>query len=396
MPTRSPHSRRRADERRPASPDTHAIERATRPAGQPLPAGVRAQLEPRFGHSFEQVRVHADTSADALLAPLGSPAAMVDGDIYVTPAQYAPDTPAGRFLLAHELTHVVQARTGGVNGDEAASRPGDAAEREATAAAAAALSGLDVAPPTSSVAPVAAFSLDPSTLWNTITDNSLSGAVGMATEMSKTAASPIARGLGMVDEYGREISKVAGESSGIPMLGRLLGPLGLISNADSMVTAAGKGGAQGVGDFLGAATGFAGSIAPTLELGAMGAQGLGLGGAAAGLEGAAAALGPVGAVAGSFAGGYTLGSHLYNHTSVGDRSQDSLGWLDSMLTDEGEQSWMLTQSEEFDQAWEDNDVLGVIGNGLQIGAAGTAGAIGGLAGGIGDAAGAAYDWLTDW
>jgi hypothetical protein len=214
--------------------------------------------------------------------------------------------------------------------------------------------------------------------------------------MSKTAASPIARGLGMVDEYGREISKVAGESSGIPMLGRLLGPLGLISNADSMVTAAGKGGAQGVGDFLGAATGFAGSIAPTLELGAMGAQGLGLGGAAAGLEGAAAALGPVGAVAGSFAGGYTLGSHLYNHTSVGDRSQDSLGWLDSMLTDEGEQSWMLTQSEEFDQAWEDNDVLGVIGNGLQIGAAGTAGAIGGLAGGIGDAAGAAYDWLTDW
>ena len=393
MPAHPLHSRRRPLDRRSDSPETTRRDRPTR-SGEPLPASVRGHLEPRFGHSFAEVRVHADASAEALLAPLGAPAAAVGGDIYVAPAEYAPDTAAGRFLLAHELTHVIQSRQAGIRAG--AGGPGGASEREATAGAVAALSGHDVAAPASAAAPVALFSLDPSVLWNSITDNGLSGAVGMATEMSKTPASPIARGLGMVDEYGREISKVAGESSGLPMLGRLLGPLGLISNYDSAKTALGTGGAQGVGDFLGAANGFVGSIAPTLELGAMGANGLGLGGAAAGLEGAAAALGPVGAVAGSFAGGYALGGHLYNHTSVGERSQDSLGWLDSMLTDEGEQSWMVTQSEEFDQAWEDNDVLGVLGNGLQIGAAGTVGALGGLAGGVGDAAGAAYDWLTDW
>jgi hypothetical protein len=387
MSTRSPQSRLRAEARRPSSPETHPSDRASRPFGQPVPSQVRAHLEPRFGHSFEQVRVHSDAAAEAFLSPLGSPAAAVDGDIYVTPARYAPDTPAGRFLLAHELTHVVQARTGGL-AEHTTSRPGDAAEREATAAATAIAAGHDVAPPAAPVAPVAAFSLDPSQLWNTITDNSLSGAVGMATEMSKTAASPVARGLGMVG--------AAGPASGIPMLGRLLGPLGMYSNYEAGKKALETPGAQGVGDFLGAANGFVGSIAPTLELGAMGANSLGLGGAAAGMEGAAAALGPVGAVAGSFAGGYALGGHLYNHTSVGDRSQDSLGWLDNMMTDEGEQSWMLTQAEEFDQAWEDNDVLGVVGNGLQIGAAGTAGAIGGLAGGVGDAAVGAYDWLTDW
>ncbi|HUF35884.1 MAG TPA: hypothetical protein VMN37_08040 [Gemmatimonadales bacterium] len=115
-----------------------------------------------------------------------------------------------------------------------------------------------------------------------------------------------------------------------------------------------------------------------------------------GLGSAASALGPAGAVAGSFAGGYALGDHLYHNTSVGDRSQDSLGWIDDLLTGEGESSWMVRQSEEFDEAWDDGDVLGVIGNGLQIGGAATAGAIGGLAGGVADAAGAAWDWMTDW
>ncbi len=388
------YPRRHASRQRPNGPQSQSPERAgARPprhgpsAGEPLNAAVRGSLEPRFGHSFEQVRVHADASAEALLEPVGAPAAAIGGEIFVAPGQYRPDTVAGRYLLAHELAHVVQASRYGTEESAAVSRAGDASERDAGEAAAAVMSGFDAPAMNTAAAPIAPFSLDPSVIWNSITDNSLSGAVGLATEMSKTAASPIARGLGMVG--------AAGPSSGIPMLGRALGPLGIISNAMSMDTALETGGAQGVGDFLGAANGLVGSIAPTLELGAMGAQGLGLGGAAAGLEGAAAALGPLGAVAGSFAGGYTLGGHLYNNTSVGERSQDSLGWLDSLLTDEGEQSWMLTQSEEFDEAWDQGDVLGVLGNGLQIGGAATAGAIGGLAGGIADAGSAVWDWITD-
>lgn len=45
-----------------------------------------------------------------------------------------------------------------------------------------------------------------------------------------------------------------------------------------------------------------------------------------------------GALAGSFAGGYALGTLLNDNTSVGERTQDSLGWIDRMLTDEGESS----------------------------------------------------------
>src|SRR5215208_5234285 len=39
------------------------VEAVLRSTGQPLDATVRAFMEPRFGHDFSQVRVHADTKA---------------------------------------------------------------------------------------------------------------------------------------------------------------------------------------------------------------------------------------------------------------------------------------------------------------------------------------------
>lgn len=41
---------------------THVAE-TVRSAGEPLDEGVRADLEPRFGHDFSRVRVHADGQA---------------------------------------------------------------------------------------------------------------------------------------------------------------------------------------------------------------------------------------------------------------------------------------------------------------------------------------------
>jgi Domain of unknown function (DUF4157) len=380
MHSRFPRARERAHQRVAEAPGARTS------AGQPLTESTRQRFEPRFRHDFADVRIHADAAAGVLADAVGAPAFATGNEIFLRPGEFELEDAAGQYLLAHELAHVVQHDRTGTDPHLTTSRAGDASEGEATSAAARVLSGGEAGPMHAPAAAVAPFSLDPKALWNSITDNSLSGAVGMATEMSKTAASPIARGLGMVDEYGREVSKVAGESSGLPMLGRALGPLGIISNVMSMQSALKTGGAQGAGDFLAAGNGVVGSLAPTLELGAMGAEGLGFGGAAAGMEGLAASLGPIGAVAGSFAGGYTLGTHLNNNTSVGDRAQDSLGWIDGMLTGDGEQSWMLRQSEEFDDAWDKGDALGVIGNGLQIGGAATAGAIGGLAGGAVDAA----------
>ena len=76
--------------------------------GRPLGPGVRAFMESRFGHDFSQVRVHTDSNAGESARSLDALAYTLGRDIVFGAGQYAPETPAGRGLLAHELTHVVQ------------------------------------------------------------------------------------------------------------------------------------------------------------------------------------------------------------------------------------------------------------------------------------------------
>jgi hypothetical protein len=76
--------------------------------GRPLDAATRASLEPRFGHDFSRVRIHADASAAASAGALRALAYTVGRDVVFGTGQYAPETAAGRELLAHELAHVVQ------------------------------------------------------------------------------------------------------------------------------------------------------------------------------------------------------------------------------------------------------------------------------------------------
>lgn len=80
-------------------------------SGQMLDADVRAYFEPRFGHDFSAVRVHTDDCAAASAASMGASAFTVGSSIAFAAGRYDPDTPAGRRLLAHELTHVVQQRS---------------------------------------------------------------------------------------------------------------------------------------------------------------------------------------------------------------------------------------------------------------------------------------------
>lgn len=77
-------------------------------AGTPLAPAARAFLEPRMGHDFGAVRIHADRTAARLARSVGALAFTVGQDIYFDEGGYAPGTSAGRRLLAHELTHVVQ------------------------------------------------------------------------------------------------------------------------------------------------------------------------------------------------------------------------------------------------------------------------------------------------
>jgi hypothetical protein len=73
-----------------------------------LPKPVRSGFERRFGRGLGQVRVHSGPDAAASARGVNARAYTVGNDIVFGEGQYAPGTEAGRRLLAHELTHVVQ------------------------------------------------------------------------------------------------------------------------------------------------------------------------------------------------------------------------------------------------------------------------------------------------
>jgi hypothetical protein len=116
-----------------------------RGGGRPLDPGVRAGLEPRFGHHFDAVRIHDDASADAIARQRHASALTVGSDIYFAGGAADLTSLTGAHRLAHELAHVVQFDRAGAAGDAAdsldpsaipaATRHDEAAEREARDAA---------------------------------------------------------------------------------------------------------------------------------------------------------------------------------------------------------------------------------------------------------------------
>ena len=91
-----------------AALDVGAAVRAAEQGGVPLPREVRSYFEPRFGHDFSRVRVHADSDAADGARAVRALAYTVGRDIVFGSGEYAPATMEGKRLLAHELTHVVQ------------------------------------------------------------------------------------------------------------------------------------------------------------------------------------------------------------------------------------------------------------------------------------------------
>lgn len=79
-----------------------------RSPGEPLDGETRAYMEPRFRQDFSRVRVHCDQKATESARAVGAYAYAAGRDVVFGRGQYAPSTPAGRKLLAHELAHVVQ------------------------------------------------------------------------------------------------------------------------------------------------------------------------------------------------------------------------------------------------------------------------------------------------
>lgn len=89
----------------------HAETRALHEGGRPLSPPQRAFFEPRFGHDFSSVRIHADERAAASAQRLHARAYTTSESIVFGSGAFEPATVEGRHLLAHELAHVVQQRT---------------------------------------------------------------------------------------------------------------------------------------------------------------------------------------------------------------------------------------------------------------------------------------------
>ena len=85
---------------------------ALRSQGRPLEAGTRTFMEERFGYDFGRVRVHTDREAAQTAAAFGARAFTLGQELVFAEGQYAPGTPGGQKLLAHELAHTMQQDSG--------------------------------------------------------------------------------------------------------------------------------------------------------------------------------------------------------------------------------------------------------------------------------------------
>ena len=106
--------------------------------GSPLAPDVKGEMESRLGHDFSDVRVHNDSQAHESARSVNAHAYTVGSNIVFQRDKYDPSSSEGKTMLAHELTHVVQQRSGPVDGTSAAggikvSDPSDRFEREASA-----------------------------------------------------------------------------------------------------------------------------------------------------------------------------------------------------------------------------------------------------------------------
>lgn len=101
--------RRAANGRAPGDGDVPPIVYDTlRSPGRPLDASARDFFEPRFAHDFSGVRAHTDERAAQSARAVGALAYTLGNHIVFGEGQYAPETPVGLRLFAHELAHVTQ------------------------------------------------------------------------------------------------------------------------------------------------------------------------------------------------------------------------------------------------------------------------------------------------
>lgn len=124
-----------------SSPDVESRISSLRDGGQPLPESVNYFFKPRFGYDFSRVRVHSGAAAEQSARDVNAYAYTVGHDIVFGTGMFSPGTPQGRWLLAHELAHVVQQSAGVATEKTPGLEGSDPLEAQADAAATAVIQG---------------------------------------------------------------------------------------------------------------------------------------------------------------------------------------------------------------------------------------------------------------
>lgn len=81
--------------------------------GRPLDHNTRDFMRSRFGRDFGTVRVHNDAQAAESARAVNAMAFTVGDSLVFGAGNYSPETERGKWILAHELAHVIQQRRGG-------------------------------------------------------------------------------------------------------------------------------------------------------------------------------------------------------------------------------------------------------------------------------------------
>jgi hypothetical protein len=116
-------------------PAVHAAIRANAGGGRALGSKTSSWARESFGEAVKDARVHTDGLAQSLSRAVSARAFTVGRDVFFAAGEYRPHAAAGRRLLAHELAHVVQQHGAAFGPQLRATRPADAHERAADAAA---------------------------------------------------------------------------------------------------------------------------------------------------------------------------------------------------------------------------------------------------------------------
>lgn len=88
---------------------------ALRSGGQSMSSADRSEFENHFGTDFSGIRIHTDSRAGDTAKDINAKAYTIGKHVVFGANQYAPNTTAGKKLIAHELAHTIQQGVTGSN-----------------------------------------------------------------------------------------------------------------------------------------------------------------------------------------------------------------------------------------------------------------------------------------